>query len=216
MYSSDPVLSKRLADALEADAIAMSSDTSSDQKMLAQTAKKGTKRYARYDEIVDAAGSFLRSEEGPQVAVFDTTGWDTHANEGDAKGQLSGRLEGLDGSLRKLKDQLGPSWKDTAVMIVTEFGRTAAVNGTRGTDHGTGAAAFLVGGAVRGGRVMADWPGLSASALYQGRDLKPTIDLRSVLKGILEDHLDVAPRAIDNTVFPDSGGARAMRDLIQS
>jgi uncharacterized protein (DUF1501 family) len=216
MYSSDPVLSKRLADALEADAIAMSSDTSSDQKMLAQTAKKGTKRYARYDEIVDAAGSFLRSEEGPQVAVFDTTGWDTHANEGDAKGQLSGRLEGLDGSLRKLKDQLGPSWKDTAVMIVTEFGRTAAVNGTRGTDHGTGAAAFLVGGAVRGGRVVADWPGLSASALYQGRDLKPTIDLRSVLKGILEDHLDVAPRAIDNTVFPDSGGARAMRDLIQS
>jgi uncharacterized protein (DUF1501 family) len=205
LYSSDPVLSARLADALEADAIAMSSDSGSDAK-----------RYGRYDEIVDAAGSFLRSEEGPQVAVFDTTGWDTHANEGDAKGQLSGRLAGLDGSLRKLKDQLGPSWNDTAVMIVTEFGRTAAVNGTRGTDHGTGAAAFLVGGAVKGGRVVAEWPGLSASALYQGRDLRPTTDVRSVLKGILADHLDVAPRAIEKSVFPDSGSARAMRDLIRA
>jgi uncharacterized protein (DUF1501 family) len=216
LYSSDPVLSARLADALEADAIAMGSDSGGDMKMLAQTDKKDVKRYARYDEIVDAAGSFLRSEEGPQVAVFDTTGWDTHANEGDAKGQLSGRLAGLDGSLRKLKDQLGPWWNDTAVMIVTEFGRTAAVNGTRGTDHGTGAAAFLVGGAVKGGRVIADWPGLSASALYQGRDLKPTADVRSALKGILADHLDVAPRAIENSVFPDSGSARAMRDLIRA
>ena len=216
LYSSDPLLSARLADALEADAIAMGSDSGSEMKMLAQTDKKDAKRYARYDEIVDAAGSFLRSEEGPQVAVFDTTGWDTHANEGDAKGQLSGRLAGLDDSLRKLKDQLGPSWNDTAVMVVTEFGRTAAVNGTRGTDHGTGAAAFLVGGAVKGGRVVADWPGLSASALYQGRDLKPTTDVRSVLKGILADHLDVAPRAIEKSVFPDSGSARAMRDLIRA
>jgi uncharacterized protein (DUF1501 family) len=216
LYSSDPVLSKRLADALEADAIAMSSDSAGDTNMLAQTEKKDPKRYARYDEVADAAGSFLRSEEGPQVAVFDTSGWDTHANEGDAKGQLSARLEGLDASLRRLKDQLGPSWNDTVVMIVTEFGRTAAVNGTRGTDHGTGAAAFLVGGAVKGGRVVADWPGLSPSSLYQSRDLKPTIDLRSVLKGVLADHLDVAPRALENAVFPDSGSARPMRDLIRT
>jgi len=221
LYSSDPILSQRLADALEADAIAMGSDSPAEPgmqptKLLAQTDKKDVKRNGRYDEIVDATGSFLRSEEGPQVAVFDTTGWDTHANEGDAKGQLSARLAGLDSSLRKLKDQLGPAWDDTAVMIVTEFGRTAAVNGTRGTDHGTGAAAFLVGGAVRGGRVVADWPGLSASALYQQRDLKPTTDLRSVLKGILADHLDIAPRAIEKTVFPDSGSARAMKGLIRA
>jgi uncharacterized protein (DUF1501 family) len=209
LYSKDPVLSRRLADALEADSIAMGGS-------MQAVSTRDPKKYARYDEIVDAAGSFLRSDEGPQVAVFDTTGWDTHANEGDAKGQLSTRLEGLDASLGKLKDQLGSAWKDTAVMIVTEFGRTAATNGTRGTDHGTGAAAFLVGGAVQGGRVIADWPGLSASALYQGRDLKPTTDLRSVLKGILADHLDVSPRALDNAVFPDSGSARVMRDLIRT
>src|SRR6185295_11790381 len=104
--------------------------------------------------------------------VFDATGWDTHANEGAAQGQLSYRLGALDSGLRTLKEQLGPVWKDTAVLIATEFGRTAATNGTRGTDHGTGAAAFLVGGAGHGGGGVADWPGLSARALYQGRDLK--------------------------------------------
>lgn len=215
LYSRDPILSRRLADALEADAIAMSAN-SDGSKILAQRDPKDAKKYARYDEIVDAAGSFLRSGEGPQVAVFDTTGWDTHANEGDAKGQLSTRLEGLDSSLRKLKAQLGPAWNDTVVMLVTEFGRTAAVNGTRGTDHGTGAAAFLVGGAVQGGRVVADWPGLSQAALYQGRDLKPTTDMRSVIKGVLADHLAVSTRVLESNVFPDSSSARAMRDLVRT
>jgi uncharacterized protein (DUF1501 family) len=212
LYANDPVLSRRLADALEANAIAMSGSDADGSKVLAQTDKKN----ARYQEIVDAAGSFLRNEEGPQVAVFDTSGWDTHANEGDAKGQLSTRLRVLDGGLRKLKDQLGPAWRDTAVLIVTEFGRTAAVNGTRGTDHGTGAAAFLLGGAVRGGRVISDWPGLSAKSLYQNRDLKPTLDLRAVVKGVLADHLDVSPRALESSVFPDSGDVRPLRDLIRA
>jgi uncharacterized protein (DUF1501 family) len=148
--------------------------------------------------------------------VFDTTGWDTHANEGDEQGQLAQRLAALDQGLRKLKEQMGPAWRDTAVLLVTEFGRTAAVNGTRGTDHGMGSAAFLLGGAVNGGRVMADWPGLSASALYQSRDLKPTIDLRSVIKGVLADHLDVPGRALDESVFPDSKAVRPMRDLMRA
>ena len=99
------------------------------------------------------------------------------------------------------------------MLLVTEFGRTAAINGTRGTDHGTGGAAFLLGGAVRGGRVIADWPGLSPGALYEGRDLKPTLDLRAVMKGVLAEHLQVASGALDGQVFPESASVRALTDL---
>jgi uncharacterized protein (DUF1501 family) len=102
------------------------------------------------------------------------------------------------------------------VLMITEFGRTAAINGTRGTDHGTATAAFLAGGAVAGGRVIADWPGLSARALYQGRDLAPTLDLRAVLKGILAQHLAVPPRALEQAVFPDSSAAAPLRDLLRA
>jgi uncharacterized protein (DUF1501 family) len=171
---------------------------------------------ARYAEVVRAAAGFLRQEAGPKVAMFDTTGWDTHANEGGAQGQLGARLAALDQGLATLKQELGPVWSDTAVLLVTEFGRTAAINGTRGTDHGTATAALLVGGAVAGGRVIADWPGLSARALYQGRDLAPTLDLRSVLKGVLQEHLLVPPRELERTVFPDSTAAPPLRGLLRT
>ena len=228
LYSKDQLLSVRLADALQADAIA-AEDAASAQPVMMTTAATtsapaaggvkpaGAQAYnARYAEVTHAAAGFLRQEDGPKVAVFDTTGWDTHANEGGAEGQLAGRLGALDSGLATLKQELGPAWADTAVLLVTEFGRTAAVNGTRGTDHGTGAAAFLLGGAVTGGRVIADWPGLSQRSLYQGRDLAPTLDLRCVFKGILEEHLGVPPRALDETVFPDSGAAKPLRGLIRT
>ena len=170
----------------------------------------------RYAELVRATAGFLRRDDGPQVAVFDTTGWDTHANEGSAEGQLAGRLAALDVGLRTLKAELGPTWADTVVLLATEFGRTAATNGTRGTDHGTAAAAFLLGGAVEGGRVLADWPGLSARALYQGRDLKPTTDLRSVLKGVLSEHLLVPSSVLEASVFPNSANARPIKGLLRA
>jgi uncharacterized protein (DUF1501 family) len=170
----------------------------------------------RYTELVRAAAGFLRRDDGPQVAVFDTTGWDTHANEGNAEGQLAGRLAALDAGLRTLKEELGSTWADTAVVLATEFGRTAATNGTRGTDHGTATAAFLLGGAVQGGRVLADWPGLSAHSLYQGRDLKPTTDLRSVLKGVLSEHLLVSSSALESSVFPNSPDARPIKGLLRA
>ncbi len=170
----------------------------------------------QYAELIEAAAGFLRHEEGPRIAVFDTLGWDTHANEGAAQGQLAQRLAALDAGLKSLKEQMGPVWRNTAAMLVTEFGRTAAVNGTRGTDHGTGTAAFLVGGAVRGGRVVADWPGLSPRALYQQRDVAPTLDLRSVLKGVLLEHLGVPAPALEETVFPQSPDARPTRDLFRA
>jgi uncharacterized protein (DUF1501 family) len=248
LYSSDPLLAKRLAEALNADAMAdlpmmsdarasnaaggqlvqvrdasggANADTATDvtdaNNTLAPVSRNNKQGAgARYTEVIHAAAEFLRRENGPKVAVFDTTGWDTHANEGAAQGQLAGRLTALDGGLRRLKEQLGPVWNDTAVLLATEFGRTAAINGTRGTDHGTAAAAFLVGGAVRGGRVIADWPGLSHRALYQGRDLMPTLDVRSVFKGILEEHLLVPSRALEGAVFPESGAAKALNGLVRT
>jgi uncharacterized protein (DUF1501 family) len=190
-------------------------ETMNDSAAAPSLAQRG-KQPARYTEVVRAAAGFLRREDGPQVAVFDTTGWDTHANEGNAEGQLAGRLAALDAGLRTLKDELGPVWGDTAVLLATEFGRTAATNGTRGTDHGTATAAFLLGGAVQGGRVMADWPGLSAHALYQGRDLNPTMDLRSVLKGMLAEHLLVPSGALESTVFPNSSPAKQSKGLFRA
>jgi uncharacterized protein (DUF1501 family) len=148
--------------------------------------------------------------------VFDTTGWDTHFNEGGAQGQLRTRLAVLDQGLRTLKESLAEVWPRTVVLLATEFGRTAAANGTRGTDHGTASAAFLLGGAVAGGRVLADWPGLSARALYQQRDLKPTLDLRSVMKSVLHEHLQIDARALDDEVFPDSRAAPYIAGLLRS
>jgi len=213
LYATDRLLSVRLADATAADALVAGDG---DLQMQGAAGVPAAAYAARYAQLVKAAAGFLRQQDGPRVAVFDTTGWDTHANEGGAQGQLAGRLKALDAGLAQLKDALGPAWSDTAVLLVTEFGRTAAVNGTRGTDHGTGAAALLVGGAVAGGRVVADWPGLSQRALYQGRDLNATLDLRAVFKGVLGEHLGVAQRALEEQVFPDSAAAKALRGLTRA
>jgi len=220
LYAGDTLLAGRLADALSAAAIAaadgaqaMAQGAGADGALKGDGARPNS---ARYTETVRAAAGFLRQDEGPQVAVFDTTGWDTHANEGAAEGQLAGRLAALDGGLATLKRELGSAWGQTAVLLVTEFGRTAAINGTRGTDHGTATAAFLAGGAVAGGRVIADWPGLSQRALYEGRDLAPTLDLRSVLKGLLGEHLGVGGRALAQEVFPDSERAKALTGLVRA
>lgn len=224
LYSHDPTLGQKLAEALAAEAIAdeetnvaLAKDTPPDRgadnrPLLAKRGKPG----AQYAEVVKAAARFLRQEDGPQVAVFDTMGWDTHFNEGGAKGQLAGRLATLDTALRGLKAGLGPVWSNTAVLLATEFGRTVAENGTRGTDHGTATAAYLLGGAVKGGRVVADWPGLSPSGLLQDRDLRPTLDLRAVMKGLLAEQLEVPPRALEGSVFPDSGQARPLRGLLRA
>ena len=229
LYARDPLLSRRLADALESDAIAVEAQKAAEAEAqggdspmmsadnpVANDAKEKRNYNARYVETARAAASFLKRDDGPRVAMFDTSGWDTHANEGGATGQLALRLRGLDAALASLKENLGPVWRKTVVLVATEFGRTAAVNGTRGTDHGTGAAAFLLGGAVNGGRVITDWPGLSRASLLENRDLKPTRDLRTVMKGVLRDHLGVAQGALDSKVFPDSAAIKPLDDLIRS
>ena len=167
-----------------------------------------------YAALAAAAGRVLAQPHGPRIATLALDGWDTHAAEGPASGRLAHGLRALDDALAALKVELGPAWGETVVAVSTEFGRTAHPNGTDGTDHGTAAAAFLAGGAVAGGRVVADWPGLAQAALLDGRDLRPTLDLRAVLKGVLRDHLGLPDRALADTVFPGSGGVAPMRGLL--
>jgi uncharacterized protein (DUF1501 family) len=216
LYAGDALLATRLADALAANAMAAGDGAEAAAMLPQPAASPGARGKTRYGEVVRAAAGFLRREDGPKVAVFDTSGWDTHANEGGAQGQLAGRLGELDAGLATLHQELGPAWQHTAVLLVTEFGRTAAINGTRGTDHGTATVAFLVGGAVAGGRVIADWPGLSPRALYQGRDLAATLDLRSVLKGVLSEHLAVPAHALERDVFPDGAAAKPLQGLMRT
>jgi uncharacterized protein (DUF1501 family) len=166
--------------------------------------------------MAQATARFLNAEDGPRIAVLEAGGWDTHANQGTTTGVLANRLEGLDSGIRTLRDELGDTWSRTIVAVVTEFGRTVAVNGTRGTDHGTAAAAILLGGAVNGGRVIADWPGLAKSDLYQGRDLQPTADMRSLFKGVLAEHFSLPDTLLNRTVFPGSKAAAAMKDIVRS
>jgi len=163
--------------------------------------------------LASAAARFLASADGPRIAVLEVGGWDTHANQGAAQGNLAQRLRALDAGLQTLKAELGEHWRSTCVAVATEFGRTAAVNGTRGTDHGTAGCAFLLGGAVAGGRVLADWPGLAPRDLYEGRDLRPTTDLRAVFKGVLHERFGLTEAALAQHVFPGSGGLAPLERL---
>jgi uncharacterized protein (DUF1501 family) len=165
-------------------------------------------------EVAGTAARFLARAYGPRVGAAGFVGWDTHINEGAAVGQLANLLGALDGALAAIETNMGEAWHETVVAVITEFGRTARINGTDGTDHGQGTVAFLTGGALKGGRMIADWPGLKAAQLYEGRDLKPTTDLRAVLKGLLRDHLRVDERVLASTVFPDSADVAPMAGLV--
>jgi uncharacterized protein (DUF1501 family) len=169
-------------------------------------------RYA-FPALARAAGEMLRAADGPRVAALEIGGWDTHANQ---VRRLADVLKQLDAGLAGLKEGLGPAWQQTVVLAMTEFGRTARANGTKGTDHGTATVAFVLGGAVAGGRVLADWPGLGAGKLLENRDLMPTRDLRSVAKGLLAQHLGVPAPAALAQVFPGSDSAQPTGKLVRA
>jgi uncharacterized protein (DUF1501 family) len=159
-----------------------------------------------------AAGELLRAPAGPRIAALEIGGWDTHTAQVN---RLNGPLKQLDAGLVALRTGLGPAWAQTAVLVMTEFGRTARVNGTKGTDHGTGTVAFVLGGAVAGGRIRANWPGLAPGRLFEDRDLAPTTDLRTVARGLLEQHLGLDAAALAR-VFPGSETIGAMPGLIRA
>jgi uncharacterized protein (DUF1501 family) len=210
---TDPVLARAFAEGMEISRVAdAGGGTAAGAQAPAQTPAARLTR--EFTDAAAAAAKFLSTAEGPRIGVLSYNGWDTHANEGPLKGQLAVRLGSLDAAIKALESGMGPAWKDTVVAIITEFGRTARVNGTQGTDHGMATVALLTGGAVKGGRVLADWPGLREAALYEGRDLAPTRDLRAVLKGVLRDHLGVPGGALAGSIFPDSAAAAPVDGLL--
>jgi len=216
LYARDTVFGPALTEGLRAQALSdeVLSDTRTRGRM------NGDKMYGRGARPIvalrpaaTAVGKLLAAADGPRVAVLEMLGWDTHAGQGATTGRLAGVMKGLGEGLEGLKESLGPAWKETVVAVVTEFGRTVAVNGTNGTDHGTGTVAFLIGGAVEGGRVLGKWPGLSQ--LYENRDLAPTTDLRSVMKGVLVDHLGLPRDGVERVVFPKSASIPQLRDSVR-
>jgi len=206
LYANDEFFSTRLQQALDSQKIA------GDMPVMQGRRQRNARAQSRL--MAQAAGRFLRAPEGPRIAVLEAGGWDTHANQGAESGGLANKFAALDEGLAELQRELGPVWDKTVVAVVTEFGRTVKINGTRGTDHGTATAALLLGGAVNGGKVIADWPGLGNNNLYEGRDLYPTADIRSLFKGILEEHLLLPDNFVERVVFPDSAAARPIRDII--
>ena len=205
LYDGDKVLGASLqsAMALRAQSRAAMDDPASKQKPKADLIP-----------LFQGAGRLLAMADGPRIAVLDASGWDTHINEGAGDGQLARRLSALDSALDAMKAALGAAWNQTAIVVATEFGRTVKPNGSGGTDHGTGGAAFLLGGAVAGGTVHAEWMGLKPEALKDGRDLPARSDLRALFKTVLADHMGVPRAALNGSVFPESGTAKAFKGLI--
>jgi uncharacterized protein (DUF1501 family) len=180
-----------------------------------EAAPPGIGRIREYvGNVASTAAKYLAQPNGPRVGAASFVGWDTHINEGAAGGQLAALLGALDEAIAAIEKTMADAWSETVIAVVTEFGRTARINGTDGTDHGTATVAMLAGGALKGGRVIADWPGLRPADLHEGRDLKPTIDLRAVLKGVLRDHLRVDEVALATSVFPGSDDAKPMAGLL--
>lgn len=187
LWAEDPLLGPALEAGIDARAMVGGAEGEGGAR------GRGAQGLAAVRRGVEAAARLLVAPEGPRVATLDLPGWDTHAGQA---GALARRQEALAQGLVGLRQALGPVWADTAVLVVTEFGRTVAPNGTAGTDHGTASAALLLGGAVAGGRVLADWPGLAPAELYEGRDLRPTLDLREVQAALLREHLGLGEAAV--------------------
>ena len=157
------------------------------------------------------AAGFLARADGPRIAMIETTGWDTHSGQ---NARLASQLKNLDALIAGLHEGLAAAWSKTVILVATEFGRTVAANGTGGTDHGTAGAAMLMGGAVQGGRIVADWPGLKNSNLHDGRDLKPTLALDTLIASTCAQTFQLDPDRTARTLFPSAGQAQAMQRLL--
>jgi uncharacterized protein (DUF1501 family) len=209
---TDPALARALEERMGLAAIARAGGMDAQQNGRPAPGAAAVRAY--FSESAGAAAKFLARADGPRIGALAFDGWDTHANEGALNGRLAALLGALDGAIAAIETNMGDAWRETAVAIITEFGRTARINGTEGTDHGTGTVAFLAGGALKGGRVVADWPGLKEASLHEKRDLKATTDLRAVLKGLLRDHLRVDEASLAAKVFPESMAVKPLAGLL--
>lgn len=195
LYAEDAQLSRLWTAAMEANNMADDASAKQDPASLGKL-----------------AASFMRKPDGPRIAMIETGGWDTHTAE---ESRLNRQLTSLDKLVSALKTGLGDAWQTTTILVATEFGRTAAANGTGGTDHGTGAAAMVLGGNIKGGRVLADWPGLSNANLYQGRDLKPTMALDHVISSLLAEQYQVDFQRLAKTLYPEITAKTAIHGWMQ-
>ena len=199
LYAGDPQLHALWSAAMDA------------REMAAGTAESRNRQSPA--ELGRTAAAFLAAADGPRIAMIETGGWDTHSAQA---GRLNAQLAALDTLLDALREGLAAAWQQTVVLVATEFGRTAAANGTGGTDHGTASAALLAGGALRGGRVLADWPGLAPSALYQGRDLKPTLDLDVLIAQLAAETFELQPERVRTALFPGAARGKGLPRLLRS
>jgi len=201
LYAADPALAAAFARAVE---------TEGESDAAPMQGGRGRRANANLPQTMAAAARFMAKPDGPRIGFVEDSGWDTHGNQA---GVLARKLKELDDGVRAYREGMAAEWARTTLAVVTEFGRTAAVNGTGGTDHGTGGVAFLAGGAVRGGRIAGDWPGLGASELNEGRDLRATADMRALFKSVLAAQLRLPESTLDTRVFPDSRGLRPLEGL---
>lgn len=204
---TDPGLARALDRAIETDRMASEAGIGA-----FDTRNQAHIQAAR--SIATGAARFLTQPDGPRVAALSFDGFDTHAHTGGATGRLADLLGALDAALQAFEAELAPVWRDTAIVVTTEFGRAARLNGTLGTDHGNGTIALLAGGAITGGRIVTDWPGLRDNQLYERRDLMPTVDLRAILKGIAVDLLGASEAGLSREVFPGTEHLPPLRGLI--
>jgi uncharacterized protein (DUF1501 family) len=202
LYRSDRVLQGRFEAALQQEGVV------GEEPMAG-----GNARRTGITPLLQASARILRQEDGPNIAAIEFSGWDTHANQGLAGGALDRLLSQLADGLVAFRADMGTAWTTTTVVVMTEFGRTARPNGTRGTDHGTAGAAFVIGPRVARSMVLSDWPGLADRALFEGRDLMPTLDTRAILKAAAGGTFDLTAAQLDR-VFPEAGGVRSAAGLM--
>ncbi len=215
LYAEDPRLAAAFAAALSGDGDAADAATSP-AAMAAMPARGKAKAMGsdgRLPQLMRAAGGFMAKPEGPRIAFVEDYGWDTHANQAAI---LARKLKELDDALAAFAGAAQPVWSRTALVVVTEFGRTARINGTSGTDHGTGSTVLLAGGAIAGGRIGGQWPGMLPAQLYQDRDIHATTDFRAVFKGLLADHLGIGEAALATRVFPASAALAPLGGLLRA
>jgi len=229
LYARDPLLGPALAEGLATQTMARTAMADAAQTSAAmspppapamqaatntpyQPPRAGGLDQAR--KIGATLAGFMVQPGGVQVAAVSIDNFDTHANQGAGEGLLATRLTYVDAFLDGLHVGLGPSWKDSVVVMATEFGRTARVNGTKGTDHGTASTAVVLGGALKPGGIIGDWPTLQQARLFENRDTNPTLDMRGLFKGLLRDHMGVSRAALDTAIFPDSQGVAPVTGLV--